>query len=238
MPHKDYAKSITLMGMSGVGKSYFSMKLAAWGWQNYSCDVEIGKDLLGVDNELQPDDIRALMEYLGLLGDPAKGGLPMKEFVRRQKIYKISEMLMLLRLAQQIDKSDTEYFVHDSTGSLCEMTDADIIDYVGDVSLIVYIEASGDEEAELLQRAQDSPKPIYYPPDKFQGWVDEFLQEHGLSSTDEMPPQDFARWVFPKLLQSRKPKYEAIAKNHGITISSAQLKACESEAEFKELIGL
>jgi len=34
-------KAITLMGMSGVGKSHFSMQLAQWGWGHYSCDVEM-----------------------------------------------------------------------------------------------------------------------------------------------------------------------------------------------------
>lgn len=236
MPHNK--KAITLMGMSGVGKSYFSMKLAEWGWHNYSCDVEIGKDLLGVENELQPDDIRVLMEYLGLLGDPSKGGIVMKEFIKRQKFYKISEMLTLLRLYQRIDKSEADYFVNDSTGSLCEITDEDVINYVGDVTQIVYIKASGAEEAELLQRAQDYPKPIYYPPALFKGWVDEYLAEQGLSDVSEIDPQGFARWVFPILLESRKPKYQAIADKHGITITSAQLKACESEQDFKELIGL
>jgi len=245
MPHDrkpPYDKSITLMGMSGVGKSYFSMKLAEWGWHSYSCDVEIGKDLLGVEDELQPDDIRVLMEYLGLLGDPSKGGILMDEFIKRQKFYKISEMLMLLKLAQVIDKSRNkkgiEYFVNDSTGSLCEITDEDVIDYVGDVTKIVYIKASGEEEAELLQRAQDYPKPIYYPPEFFQGWVEQYLSEQGLSDVSKMDPQGFARWVFPLLLESRKPKYQAIADKHGITITSAQLQACETEAQFKELVGL
>jgi len=204
MPHDrkpPYDKSITLMGMSGVGKSYFSMKLAEWGWHSYSCDVEIGKDLLGVEDELQP-----------------------------------------LKLAQVIDKSRNkkgiEYFVNDSTGSLCEITDEDVIDYVGDVTKIVYIKASGEEEAELLQRAQDYPKPIYYPPEFFQGWVEQYLSEQGLSDVSKMDPQGFARWVFPLLLESRKPKYQAIADKHGITITSAQLQACETEAQFKELVGL
>lgn len=240
MPHKPYKDktAITLMGMSGVGKSYFSMKLAEWGWHSYSCDVEIGKDLLGVENELQPDDIRILMEYLGLLGDPSKGGILMKEFIKRQKFYKISEMLTLLRLYQRIDKCEEDFFVNDSTGSLCEITDEDVIDYVGDVTKIVYIKASGEEEAELLQRAQDYPKPIYYPPEHFERWVGQYLAAQGLSDVSEMDPQGFARWVFPVLLESRKPKYQAIADKHGITITSAELKACETEAQFKELIGL
>ena len=226
------------MGMSGVGKSYFSLKLAEWGWGHYSCDVEIGKDLLGIEREMRADDIRELMEYLGLLGDPAQGGMPWEEFIKRQKFYKIAEMSSLLTLKHRIRDSQAEYFVNDSTGSLCEITDPDVIDFVGDQTTIVYIEASDEEEAELLKRAQDYPKPIYYPPSDFKGWIDEYLKSKNLSTPDEMDPKEFTRWVFPVLLAARKPKYEAIAAKHGITITSKALQAVKREQEFKDLIGL
>lgn len=53
-----------------------------------------------------------------------------------------------------------------------------------------------------------------------------------------MDPQDFARWAFPILLDSRKPKYQAIADKHGVTVTSSELHACETEGEFKDLIGI
>jgi len=176
------------------------------------------------------------MAYLGLLGDPARGGMAMEEFMRRQKFYKIAEMASLLTLTRRIRECETEYFVNDSTGSLCEITDPDVIDFVGDQTLIVYLEASEDEEANLLQRAQDYPKPLYYPPDAFQGWVDRYLNEQGLEDWSQMEPEAFARWVFPVLLEARKPKYKAIADKHGVTIASKDLHGVESERAFMDLI--
>ena len=42
-------KVITLMGMSGVGKTYLSTMLDREGWHHYSCDYEIGTKYLGIE---------------------------------------------------------------------------------------------------------------------------------------------------------------------------------------------
>ena len=231
-------KSITLMGMSGVGKTHFSLQLKDWGWGHHSCDVEIGKDLLDIEHEMQADDIDELMHYLGFLGDTEQGGKDFDDYIKHQKFYKIAEMHSLLQLKKRIRRTETDYFVNDSTGSFCEITDPDVIDFVADQTLIVYIKASGEEEQTLLERAEKKPKPIYYPPAQFPEWIATYLKDNNLTSTNQMAPKDFARWVFPLLLDSRKPKYQTIADKHGITITSADLHACTNEQDFKNLIGL
>lgn len=79
-------KVITLMGMSGVGKTYLSTMLAGQGWKHYSCDYEIGTRYLGdeivrtlsaargesVQNEITAENLSMLSEYVGRLGDPEK----------------------------------------------------------------------------------------------------------------------------------------------------------------------
>ena len=40
-------KTITLMGMSGVGKTYMASMLAEQGWYHYSCDYKIGTCYMG-----------------------------------------------------------------------------------------------------------------------------------------------------------------------------------------------
>ena len=222
------------MGMSGVGKTYFSMKLAEWGWDHYSCDVEIGKDLLGLDREMRAADISALNDFLGLPGD-GKGGLPIAEYKRRQRLYKNAEIVSLMRLGK-ITRKAHGHFVNDSTGSLCEITNEDVINFVGQNTKIIYIRGSGDQNLALLERAKAYPKPIYYPPSHFDLWVAEYLKAAGLSDPAQMNPVEFSRWVFPILLEARLPKYQAIADKHGITIESADLEKVKSEAEFLDLI--
>ena len=230
-------RAITLMGMSGVGKTYFSEKLEEWGWARYSCDVEIGKDLLGLTHEMKASDISALHEFLGMPGDEAKGGLQIQEFKRRQNLYKNAEIVSLMELRGRIEAASEKDFVNDSTGSLVEITNPDVIDFVGTLTKIVYIRGSDAQEQVLIKRAQDYPKPLYYPPATFDEWVREYCAEEGVSGPEAMDPEGFARWVFPKLLASRLPKYQAIADKYGVSIESADLEKVESEAEFLELIG-
>jgi len=233
------SQAISLIGMSGVGKTYFSLKLKEWGWDHYSCDVEIGKDLLGLDREMKAGDISALNEFLGLPGDDAQGGLPLREYKRRQRLYKNAEIVSLMRLGRKVReaKAAGKPFVNDSTGSLCEITNTDVIDFVGAHTKIVYIRGSGDQEQALLDRARAYPKPIYYPPAQFDLWVAEYLHDQGLSDSAQMDPLAFSRWVFPILLKTRLPKYQAIADAHGVTIESSDLEKVASKAEFLELIG-
>ena len=49
-------------------------------------------------------------------------------------------------------------------------------------------------------------------------------------------PDDFVRWIFPKLLDYRKNKYEKIASEYGYTVSASDVSNIDNENEFLELI--
>ena len=51
-----------------------------------------------------------------------------------------------------------------------------------------------------------------------------------------MDPDDFTRWVFPRLFRSRIPRYEAIARPHGYTVTSREVAQVRDEADFLELL--
>ena len=84
-------KAITLVGMSGVGKTHWSWALEKQGWHHYNVDYLIGtkylkdelKDKVGAAVKL--NDLTPLSKYIGQVGNPAKGALPLEEFRRRQK---------------------------------------------------------------------------------------------------------------------------------------------------------
>lgn len=52
----------------------------------------------------------------------------------------------------------------------------------------------------------------------------------------EIDPDDFTRWVFPRLFHSRVPRYQAIAAPHGYTVSSPEVAQIRDEADFLELV--
>ena len=51
-----------------------------------------------------------------------------------------------------------------------------------------------------------------------------------------MDPDEFTRWVFPRLFHSRVPRYEAIAKPHGYTVTSQEVAQVRDEEDFLELL--
>ena len=55
-------------------------------------------------------------------------------------------------------------------------------------------------------------------------------------SSETMDPDEFVRWIFPKLLKYRKTKYETIASQHGYTIQASDAIHVNNESDFLELI--
>jgi len=240
-------KVITLMGMSGVGKTYLSCLMAEQGWFHYSCDLEIGTRFLGAElektlartNTVTAEDLSMLSEYVGRLGGAAQGGLDYDEFKRRQMQYYDAECAALKDLQSVVKGAVNEGYqnvINDSTGSLCEIDDETLIEMVDENSLIVYIKASAEEEKLVLQRAQDYPKPMFFSPEKFDEWVAAYTAEQGISSSDEVIPDDFGRWVFPKLFENRLPKYQRIADKYGVTIPSDAFKDVKTQGDFLRVI--
>lgn len=243
------------MGMSGVGKTYLSTMLAGQGWYHYSCDLQIGTRYLGeeviamlsaqrgapVENKITAGDLSMLSEYVGRLGNPALGGLELGEFKRRQQQYIAAECQSLRDLQGVVRAAHQDGYVsvvNDSTGSMCEIDDQTLLDSIDENSLIVYIKASAEEEKQVLKRAQDYPKPLFYSPERFDDWLDEYLASHQLNSALEIVPDEFSRWVFPRLFENRLPKYQRIADRYGVTIPSEAFRGVSSEAAFLDVITL
>jgi hypothetical protein len=186
------SKSITLLGMSGVGKTYLSSRLRAAHWFHYSADYRIGtrylsepildnikrqamqvpflrellrSDSIYISNNITVDNLSAVLTYLGKLGNPARGGLPLAEFKHRQKQYRDAEVAAMLDVPEFIAKARNIYgyqhFINDSAGSLCELDDPAVLEVLAEHSLILYIEATEENGRELLRRAEADPKPLY-----------------------------------------------------------------------------
>jgi hypothetical protein len=261
-------KKVTLLGMSGVGKTYLSTLLCGHHWFHYSGDYRIGtryldesildlikqqamqvpflRDLLRRDwiyirNNIKVDDLGPVLSFVGKLGDPEHGGVPLDEFSRRQAEYRDAEIAAMhdvpafIRKAQEI--YGYQHFVNDVGGSLCELDEPAVIDLLIEHTLILYIQVTDrEEEQKLITRAQSDPKPLYYRPAFLQEQLAVYLEENNLSYAAEMDPDEFTRWVFPRLFHSRIPRYEAIAKPYGYTVTSREVAEVRDEADFLELL--
>jgi len=107
------------------------------------------------------------------------------------------------------------HFVNDAGGSLCELDDPEVLRSLAEHTLIIYIKTSDKDEQELIRRAEDDPKPLYYR----EAFLDEQLalyqREKGFEFVAQIDPDDFVRWMFPRLFYSRLPRYQAIAERFG-----------------------
>ncbi len=260
-------RSITLLGMSGVGKTYLSALLRRSDWFHYSGDYRIGtryldehildlikgqamqvpflrellrQDWIFIRNNIKVDDLGPVLSFVGKLGNPDLDGLDMEEFSRRQALYRQGEIAAMMDVPHFIRKAHQVYgyshVVNDVGGSLCELEEPAVIDLLARHTLILYIQVPPEDEIKLIQRAQADPKPLYYRPAFLGTAVRDYLEEQGLEYVAEINPDEFTRWVFPRLFHSRVPRYEAIARPHGYTVSSTEVAQIRDEADFLGLV--
>jgi hypothetical protein len=263
-------KKITLLGMSGVGKTYISGLLRRHDWFHFSGDYRIGtryldepildlikqqamtvpflkellrNDWIDVRNNIKIQDLGPVLSFVGKLGDPDFGGLSLREFSQRQAMYRDAEIAAMRDVPEFVRKAQEIYgyanFVNDVGGSLCELEDNSVIDLLAEHTLILYIKVTTkDEEDTLIRRAQSDPKPLYYRPAFLAEHLPIYMAEKGVDFVAQIDPNDFTRWVFPRLFHSRVPRYEAIAGPHGYTVTSQEVARVKSEDDFLALVEL
>lgn len=268
---KDFKQSsnqcLTLLGMSGVGKTHLSRLLSdSDKWYHYSGDYRIGAEYLNdaildnikqrikqddwlgsllsndsikVRNHITFDNLSSVSAFLGKVGNPEQGGLPIDEFTYRQTLHKTAETQTMLDVPKFIQKSQQQgfrHFINDAGGSLCELDDNQVYQTLAKHTLILYIRASKVNESALIERAQTQKKPLYYQANFLKTQLAIYLKENNLSYIAQIDPDVFVHWVFPRLLAHRKPKYKSIADKYGYTIDSGDLYQCKTTNEVFELI--
>lgn len=260
-------QSITLLGMSGVGKTRVANVLRKASWFHYSGDYRIGtryldepildniklqlmhipllRDLLRSDsihisNKITVDNLRPVSTFLGKLGNPERGGLSLKEFKRRQELHRRAEIAAMKDVPEFIHRARAIYgyrhFVNDAGGSVCELDDPQVLHTLAEHTLIVYIRATEKDEKDLIRRAEEDPKPLYYRETFLNEQLTVYRREQELLYVGLIDPDEFVRWMFPRLFYSRIPRYQKIAEEYGYTVSTDELAQVWDEAGFLKLL--
>jgi hypothetical protein len=197
-------------------------------------------DSIYVRNNITVDNLQPVSSFLGKLGDPQQGGLGLSEFKRRQALHRNAEIAAMKDVPEFIHKAHQIYgyrhFVNDAGGSLCELDDPEVLRVLAEHTLILYFKATEQDEQELIRRAEDDPKPLYYRAAFLDEQLANYLRETGAIYVAQINPDDFVRWMFPRLFYSRVPRYEAIAREHGYTIATDELAQTKDEASFLRLV--
>jgi shikimate kinase len=202
---------LSLIGMSGAGKTHWSQKLAAAGLRVISIDDRIEK-------KLGPE--LAAGGYIGIGGVAAWMGWPDQPAYReRERKYLTAEIESMDEVLNEIEASGGEGILLDTTGSVVYAGD-DICRRMQALTTVVYLAVPAAEEENLIARYLSDPKPVL--------WGDQFEQRPGESAKDAV-----AR-CYPQLIANRKKLYERYANR---VVSLAKLEGMRLDARgFLELL--
>ncbi len=269
--HAATKKRVLLFGMSGLGKTHISNMLRDdCGWFHYSVDYRIGTRYMGefiadnfkreamkvpllrellmtdsvyIASNITFDNLAPLSTYMGKPGDPARGGVPFAEYLRRQDQHRQAEVSALHDTARFIVRAQDIYgyrnFVCDSGGSICEVvdphdpTDPVLCDLAANL-LLVWIKGSDTHTDDLIRRFDRAPKPMYYQPAFLHAMWQEYCATRSITE-ENVDPDDFVRFTYARALAHRRPRYAAMA-NWGVTITAEEVDAARDAASFDALI--
>ncbi len=253
------SKKVTLIGMSGVGKTHIARILNKnHGWLQYSVDYIIGSEYMKASiekslvrsckssdaNKFSIQNLSALSEYLANPGNIENNGLPFNEYLKRQREHKKAETLAMLEIPFFLKKNLNEQrsnFVCDSSGSLCEIVYPEshndkILSTIAKHTLIIFIKETYSHIEKLKERFKKAPKPMYYNENFLKKTWKEFCGEKDVSETTANP-KEFSIYGFDKLIKHRSPIYKNIAQYWGIEIPASEVSKIKSEKDFSELVG-
>ncbi len=264
-------KRVLFYGMSGLGKTHISNLLRdAGSWFHYSIDYRIGTRYLGeyitdnakaeamkvpflrdllrsdsiyIGSNITFNNLSPVSTWLGKPGDPAKGGLPIDEYRKRQDQFRDAEISAVRDTSYFIERAEALYgypnFVCDTGGSICEWVDGNdpddaLLNALASQCLLVWIKGDDAHTQELIRRFDKAPKPMAYQPEfLLKAWQD-FISENNVSDGD-VDSDTFILWTYARALEHRRPRYQAM-EGWGVSVTADDIAAVKSEAQFDMLI--
>lgn len=180
---------LSLVGMSGVGKSYWASRLAGQGFVHFDCDGLIAEQLGVAANANDPENA---VEALG-----SWSGLPTES--RYQQLidrYMACEIIVMSKvLAEMAHVPAGTNLVIDTTGSVI-YTGREILSRLRHQTHIVYLKTTANLHEQMLQAYLAAPRPLV--------WKGLFQQ-----AADEPLEQAFRR-SYANLLAFRQQQYQQL----------------------------
>lgn len=201
-------------------------------------------DSVCISSNITFDNLAPLSTYLGKPGDPARGGLPFAEYRKRQDQHRAAEIASLLDTPHFIERAGEIYgyphFICDSGGSICEVVDPEdaadpVLQALARNLLMVWIEGSDAHTAELVRRFDRAPKPMYYQPDFLTAAWHDYRADTGLDEA-AVDPDAFVRWTYARALAHRQPRYAAMARRWGVSVTADEVAGLRDAGDFAALV--
>ena len=201
-------------------------------------------DSIDISSNISFNNLAPLSTYLGKPGDIAKGGIVFKDYMQRQNQHRAAEINALTDTGYFIDRArdlyNYDHFICDTGGSICEVVDPNdpndpVLQNLSSTVLLVWIKGSEGHSEQLVERFNAAPKPMYYPPDIMRDMWRRYLDLKGCDEAS-VDPDDFIRWGYAEALSHRQPRYQAMAKNWGVTIRAQDVAKLATPDDFNHLI--
>jgi len=181
---------LALIGMSGSGKSIWSMKLSEHGFRRFCCDDMIAHKLV---SELTRSDgtVMELGDWMGFPYEPS--------YRARESRYLACEIEVLNEILEHIERLDhrsDENIVVDTTGSAIYAGE-DLLTRLGQCSTVVHLSTPSEVQDLTLKAYLANRRPVL--------WRDLFTKEPGESNRAAL-----AR-CYPRLLAARAQLYKRYA---------------------------
>jgi hypothetical protein len=189
--------------MSGVGKTFWTKRLAQAGHRTICCDDRIEQRL------------RSRLEsggYAGIHGVASWMGWPDNStYAEREAEYLVEEIATLDEVLTDLERNPSSELILDTTGSVI-YTGNNFLRRLRRQMSIVYLVASAEEQQLLMERYLHDPKPVL--------WRGAFQPKKG-----ETPRETVSR-CYPILIAARRQSYEALAH---CTLAVAELRDASSD---------
>ena len=176
---------VSLIGMSGSGKTYWSCRLADFGFQRISCDDRIENELR---SQLSLDACSGIKGVARWMGQPYEPG-----YREREAAYLAAETKVVQEILETLVRGMTRDLVIDTTGSVVH-TGEELCRGLPAQSTVVYLENSPTDFELMFEQYLKDPKPVV--------WADLFRPQE-----NETNGAALAR-CYKELLQYRKALYE------------------------------
>ncbi len=181
-------KSLTLIGMSGVGKSFWAERLREEGFTWLDCDRAIADsltELLSLNADEAP--VHAVGRWMGM---PWRDGYPTRQARYLALEAKATRNMLNAAVSQEASS------VVDTTGSVVYLPDA-LLGELRQKTHVLYLAVPEGRHQQLLERYLDEPKPVL--------WGDTYRP---LGSEEA---HETLRRCYPDLLSDRDRRYRALA---------------------------
>ena len=180
---------LSLIGMSGAGKSYWAKRMQSQGYRSIICDNLIAEQL----GPLISSSEKSTLGLAAWMGKPDQPG-----YKEAQAKYLELETKVVTQICDELEQSSEsdDKVIIDTTGSLIYL-EPQLIKRIKTLSFLVYLRLDENSSQSHYQIFVDDPKPVI--------WGKHYFPEPGEN------PEASLRRCYPELLSFRDQEYHRIA---------------------------